>query len=69
VPAPMSATLRVGELIGMLGCTRKPKVLVVTICCSSSLLETFSLNILLKGAWNLPFWYLFESICVYTEIL
>jgi hypothetical protein len=39
VPAPMSATLRVGEVSGMLGCTRKPKTFVVKMCCSSSLLE------------------------------
>jgi hypothetical protein len=37
VPVPMSAILIVGEMSGMLGWTRKPKVLVVAKCCSSSL--------------------------------
>ena len=39
VPAPMSAILRLGEVSGMFGWMRKPKVLVVMICCSSSLFE------------------------------
>ena len=47
VPAPMSAILIVGEMSGMLGWMRKPKVLVVMRCCSSSLSDTFSLDTLL----------------------
>ena len=39
VPGPMSAILRVGEMAGMLGWMRKPRVLVVMMCCSSSLFE------------------------------
>jgi hypothetical protein len=39
VPVPMSATLRVGEVVEMLGWIRKPRVLVVKKCCSSSLLK------------------------------
>jgi hypothetical protein len=39
VPVPMSAILRVGELSGMLGWMRKPKVLIVMRCCSSSLFQ------------------------------
>lgn len=39
VPVPMSAILAVGEISGMLGWIRKPKVLVVMRCCSSSLYE------------------------------
>ena len=37
VPVPMSAILRADEMSGMLGWMRKPKVLVVMRCCSSSL--------------------------------
>jgi len=36
VPVPISAILRVAEVIGMLGWMRKPSVLVVMMCCSSS---------------------------------
>ena len=39
VPVPMSATLAVGEVRGMLGWMRKPSVLVVSMCCSSSLIR------------------------------
>jgi hypothetical protein len=37
VPVPMSAILTVGEMSGMLGWMRKPRVLVVRRCCSSSM--------------------------------
>lgn len=43
VLVPISATLSVGEVRGMLGCMRNPKVFVVAMCCSSSLLEWFNL--------------------------
>ncbi len=39
VPAPMSAILILDEMSGMLGWMRKPKVLVVMRCCSSSRIE------------------------------
>ena len=39
VPVAMSATLRVGDVMGILGWMRKPKVSVVKTCCSSSLLR------------------------------
>lgn len=39
MPVPMSAILRVGEVVGMLGWMRKPRVLVVMMCCSSNLVE------------------------------
>lgn len=37
VPAPTSATLSVGDVTGMFGWMRKPRILVVVSCCSSSL--------------------------------
>lgn len=37
VPVPISAILIVDEMSGMFGWIRKPKVLVVAKCCSSSL--------------------------------
>ena len=52
VPAPISAILAVGEGFGMLGWRRKPRVLVVKKCCSSSLWEKFSVDALLKGGYK-----------------
>jgi hypothetical protein len=46
VPVPMSAILSVGELSGMFGWIRKPKVLVVAMCCSSRLWMGFSFGYL-----------------------
>lgn len=40
VPVAMSATLRVGDVVGILGWIRKPRVFVVKMCCSSSLLRS-----------------------------
>jgi hypothetical protein len=41
-PTPMSAILTVDERAGMMGWSRKPRVLVVKMCCSSRLLQLVS---------------------------
>ena len=59
MPVPMSAILAVGERAETLGWMRKPRVLVVMICCSSSLglLMSWSVG---RDEEAVPFWDLFD---------
>lgn len=55
VPVPMSATLAVAESGGMLGWMRKPSVLVMKMCCSSSLSWIVSVDVLTAWSGKLAF--------------